>query len=147
MAWTAQQPVIIETAFATAVGDRDDVIRLPERPHSPPALSCRTVRRGRFRPRPFAMGLDHIQTAQSADTFVALLDLTPHVPGAAADLPLVHARLAAERPPRRDHRAPAPSADRLPHFVPIRLTPLIRRHRPRPPDAHSRLIGGDFEQV
>jgi hypothetical protein len=53
----------------------------------------------------------------------------------------VHARVAAEGPPRRRHRRAAPPAHRVPAFIPFGFPPLIRGHDARPPGAHGRDIG------
>jgi hypothetical protein len=137
VARAAQQPVILEAAFAAAVRHRRDVIRLPSRPFGAPALPRGAIGPRRLRARPFAVRPGDVEAAQSADPFVALLHLLPDVPGAAPDLPLMHARVAAERPPRRLNRAAAPAAYRLPRLVPIRNAPLVRCYRPRPPCAHG----------
>ena len=142
MAGPAEQPIVLESALAAAVGDRDDVVRFPARARRAPGLSGRAIGRGRLRARPLAMGLDDVEAAEPADALVAFLHFAAHVPGAAADLPLVDAGVAAEGPPRRRDWSPAPPADRPPGLVPLGFPPLIGRHDPRAPSAHAPLIGG-----
>src|SRR5438132_190769 len=60
------------------------------------------------------MRLDDVQAAQPADALVALLDFPPDVPGTAADLPFVHAQVAAERAAGGCDGAAAPAAARSP---------------------------------
>src|SRR6476620_11957471 len=96
VAGAAQQAVVLQSAFAAAVRDRDDVVRLPARAFRAPGASCRPIAGRRLAPGPLAMRLDDIQSAELTRTLVALLDLTPHVPGTAANLPFMDARLAAE---------------------------------------------------
>src|SRR4051812_49754093 len=83
------------------------------------------------------MRLHHVQAAQPADPLVALLDLAAHVPRAAADLPFVHAGIAAEGPALRRDRSAAPPADRPALLVSLGLAPLIRRHHPPPSRCHD----------
>src|SRR5260370_23483023 len=125
MAGEAEQAVVVGPALAAGVGNGDDVIRLPGRPLGAPALAGGTVGHRRLRTRPLAVRLDHIQAAQPADPLVALLDLASHVPGAAADLPFVYARVAAERAPGGCDRAAAPAADRSAGVVAVGLPPAI----------------------
>ena len=137
VAGPAQQPVVLEAALAAAVRDRHDVIGFPPRPRRPPgpprgAIGCR-----RLRARPLTVRLDDVEAAEPAGALVALLHLLPHVPRAAADLPFVHAGVAAERAPRRLHRPPAPAADRLAGVVALRLAPLIGGDDARAAGAHG----------
>ncbi len=121
----AEQPVVLQTAFAAAIGDGNDVVRLPGRARGAPGAATGTIGCRRFRPAPLTMRLDDVEAAQPARALVALLHVLPHVPRAAADLPFVHARIAAERPPRRLHGFAAPTADRESGFIPLGLPPLI----------------------
>src|SRR4029079_6838225 len=89
--------------------------------------------------RPRAVRLDDVDAAQAADAAVALLHLAPHVPRAAADLPLVHARFAAEGPPRRLHRPAAPAADGPAVLVSIGNAPLLGADRAGARGAHARV--------
>src|SRR5258708_9196079 len=125
MAGAAEEAVGVEPALPAAVGNRDDVIRLPARPLGAPALARGTVGRRRLRPRPLPVRLDDVQAAQPADPLVARLHLAAHVPGAAADLPFVHARVAAERAPGGCDRTAAPAADRGAGVVAVGLPPAI----------------------
>jgi hypothetical protein len=82
-----------------------------------------------------------VESAEPADPLVALLHLAPDVPRAAADLPLVHAAVAAEGPPRQRDRNTAPAADRLTRLVAFRLSPLIGCHNPGSSGTHLTVIG------
>src|SRR5262245_28040003 len=97
VARAAEQPVVVETALAAAVGDGNNVIGFPARTHGPPAFPRGAIPGRRLRARPLAMRLDDVEAAEPARPLVALLHFAAHVPGAAADLPFVHARLPAER--------------------------------------------------
>src|SRR5258708_11816658 len=142
MAGTAEQPVVVEPALPAAVGNRDDVIRLPARPLGAPALARGTVGHRRLRTRPLAVRLDYIQAAQPTDPLVALLDLASHVPRAAADLPFVYARVAEERAPGGCDQAAAPAADRSAGVVAVGLPPAIGGDGALAAGAHQRPIGG-----
>ena len=87
------------------------------------------------------MGLHDIEATQLADALVALLDLLADVPGAASNFPLVHARVAAEGPTRRLHRAAAPATDGLPGSIAFGLAPLLGGHDTGAPGAHELDIG------
>lgn len=137
MTGPAEEPVVLEATLAAAVGDRDDVIGLPLRTGRAPRLTRGPIRGWRLRTRPFPVRLDDVEAAQPADPLIALLHFTTHVPRAAADPPLVHAGITAERPPRTGHRSLAPPAHRFPRLVSLRDTPLIRRHDPRPLGTHA----------
>lgn len=137
VALAAQQPVVLEPAFAAAVGDRDDVIGFPSGTCGTPGAPAGAIAGRRLRPRPFAMRLDHVEPADLARAFVAPPDLLADVPRAAANLPLVHARVAAEGSPRRLHETAAPAAHRLAGLVALGLSPLLRRHHPGAPRAHG----------
>ena len=126
MAGPAEQPVVLEPAFAAAVGDRDNVVRFPARPLGAPGPPGGAIASRRFAPGPLAMRLDDVHSADLARALVAFLDLTPHVPRTAANLPFVDARLAAECAARRLYWRLAPPADRLTLFIPFGNTPLIR---------------------
>ena len=141
MARPAEEPVVVESALAATVGDRHDVVRFPSGPPGTPGSPGRAIGCRRLRSGPLAVRLHHVEAAQPADPFVPLLDLAAHVPGAASNLPFLDARIAAEGSPRRDHRTPAPSADRLTVWVALWFPPLIGRHDPYAPGAHGRCIG------
>ena len=137
MTRAAQQTVVFQSAFPAPVGYRDDVIGFPAGTRRAPDSSGGSVTLRRFRPGPFAVCLDHVEAAQLAGSFVAFLDLLAHVPGAAANLPLVYALVTAERAPRRLHRALAPAADRISRVVALRNAPLIRGYHARAASAHA----------
>lgn len=140
VAGTAEQAVVLEAALAASICDRHDVIRLPRGTRGPPGPAGEPIGDRRLRSRPLAMRLHHVEAADLTDSLVALLDLLPHVPRAASDLPLVYARVAAERPARRVHLPATPAADRFTGVVAIRLAPLLGRHDARPAGAH----GGEY---
>src|SRR5687768_6037652 len=122
----AEQPIVLEPALAAAIRDGDDVIGFPTRfRRSPQAPRC-AVGGWRFRARPFAVSLRHVEATELARAAIPFLDLFANVPRAAADLPLVHARLAAEGPPRPAYRRAAPPADRLSVRTANRLAPFLR---------------------
>src|SRR5215207_918937 len=125
MAGTAEQAIVLEPALTATVGNGNDVVRFPARPAGAPGLARGAILSGRLAPRPFAVCFDHVESAEATDSFVSLFDLAPHVPRTAADLPFVNAGITAERPPRPDHAALAPAADRLPRLVAFRNSPLI----------------------
>jgi hypothetical protein len=125
VAGPAEQPVVLQAALAAAVRDGNDVVRLPTRARGAPGASRGAIGYRRFRAAPLTMRLDDVEAAHPACALVALLHLLPHVPRAAADLPFVHARVAAERPTRRLHGGAAPTADRVAGFIPLGLPPLI----------------------
>jgi hypothetical protein len=139
VAGAAQQAIVLEAALAAAVGHRDDVIGLPPGPRGAPGLPCRAVGRRRLRPRPLAVGLHHVEAAQPARPFVTLLDLAADVPRAAANLPLVDAGAAAERPARPRHQPAAPAADRPARRVQDRLPPFVGRDDAGPFRAHEQM--------
>ena len=141
MTRTAEQAVVLEPALTAAIGHRDDVVRFPPRTRGAPGLASGAVGAWRFRARPFAVRLDDVEAAQPAGALVALLDLLPHVPRAAADLPFVDARVAAEGPPRTLDRRSAPPADRPSEFIEIRFAPVVSRDRTRTKSAHVGVIG------
>src|SRR5258708_33514354 len=143
MARTAEEPIVVESAFPAAVRHGNDVIRFPPGPLGAPALARGTVGRRRLGARPFAMRLDDVQAAQTADALVALLAFPPHVPGAAADLPFVHARVAAERAAGGRDRAAAPAADGGAGAVAIGPAPAIRGDDALAAGAHGWTIGGE----
>jgi hypothetical protein len=87
------------------------------------------------------VSLEHIDAAQLADASIALLDLLTHVPGAAANLPFVYARIPAEGPTWPRHRAATPPADGLTGLVAIGDAPLVGGHDALPERAHLQGIG------
>lgn len=134
----AEQAIVLEAALAAAVGHRHDVVRLPSGPRDAPGFACGTIAGGRFGPGPLTVRFHHIEAAQPAGALVALLYLLTHVPGAAADFPLVHARVATKRAPRRLYRRSTPAADGLARFRAIGLPPLSGRDNAGAAGAHGR---------
>jgi hypothetical protein len=137
MTGPAEQTIIFKTALAAAVRDRHYVVGLPRGTGGSPGLPRGTIRRGRAGCRPRPMRLDDVETAQLAGALVALFDLPTHVPRAAANLPLMDAGVAAERPARRPDGAAAPPAHRFPRLVALRLPPLVRCNGARAAGAHE----------
>src|SRR5262245_21050 len=86
---STQQSIVLQAALTSAVRDWNDVIGLPARPCRTPEFSRGAVASRRLRSRPCAMSLNHVESADLTDPFVALLDLLANIPGAASDLPLV----------------------------------------------------------
>lgn len=137
MTRTAEQSIVLEPAFAAAVRDRDDVISFPSWTKGAPGAPRGAIAGWRLRPRPLAVGFHDVQAAEMAGALVAFLDLLPDVPRAAPDLPLVHARVAAERATRRLHGTTTPATDRLAGVIASRLTPLVSRHDADATGAHA----------
>jgi hypothetical protein len=137
MTRTAEQSIVFEPAFSAAVSDGNDVIGFPAWTKEPPSAPCGAIAGRRLRARPLAMRFHDVEATQLADALVALLDLLADVPGAASDFPLVHARIAAERPPRWFDEAAAPATDRLPSGVAFGLAPLLGGHDTGAPGAHE----------
>jgi hypothetical protein len=135
--WPAQQAVVLQAALTSAVGDRDNVIRFPPRLRRAPGAAGGAIRGRGLRPRPLAVRLDDVESTEAAGPFVPFLDLLTHVRWAAANLPLVHTGVAAERAARRAHELPAPAANRLTGGVALRLAPLFCGDDARPEGAHG----------
>src|SRR5918996_1678360 len=83
----------------------------------------------------------YIEPARLADPAIALLHFLADVGRAAANAPLVHAGVAAERAPRLLHRPVAPAADRLPCGVALRLPPVVCRDGAPTHVTHAESIG------
>ena len=122
-----QQPVILQSAFTAPIGHWQHVIRFPSGTPLPPPAARGSVAGGRAVPPPLAVRLSDVRPAQTADSLVTLPDVLPDVARVAADPPLVHTGVAAERAPRRPHRRFAPAADRLTERIAIGDAPLVRR--------------------
>ena len=137
----AEQPVVLESALASAVGDGNDVIGLPSWSHRTPRLASGTIGSRWLRPRPFPMRFHDVESAQLTGTLIALFDLLAHVPRAAPDLPFVHAGVTAERPAWRSDGPAAPPADCLALFIFVWDAPLFGRHGPAASCAHRPCIG------
>jgi hypothetical protein len=134
---TAEQSIVLEPAFAAAVRDRDDVIGFPTGTEGAPGAARGAIAGRRLRSCPLAVRLHDVRATELTDALVALLDLLTDVPWAAPDLPLVYARVAAERAARGRHGTTTPAADRLAGVIAIRLAPFIGRHSPRATGAHA----------
>jgi hypothetical protein len=145
---TAEQSIVLEPAFAAAVRDRDDVIGFPPWTKGAPGAAGGAIAGGRLRSRPLAVSFHDVTATELTDALVALLDLLTDVPRAAPDLPLVYARIAAERAARGLHGATTPAADRLAGTIAMRLAPLIGRHNPRATGTHAgRYRWGQLESL
>jgi hypothetical protein len=83
------------------------------------------------------MSLDHVESADLTNPFIALLDLLTHVPGAAPDLPLVNAPVAAECATGRLDEAVTPTTNRFAGGVAFRLSPLLGGDNARAMSAHA----------
>ena len=148
MTRTAEQSIVLEPAFAAAVGHRDDVIGFPTRTKDAPGAARGAIPGRRLGSRPLAVRLHDVIATELTDALVALLDLLTDVPRAAPDLPLVYARIAAERAARGLHGATTPAADRLAGIIAMRLAPLIGRHNPRATGTHAgRYRWGQLESL
>ena len=137
MTRTAEQSIVLESAFAAAVRDRDDVIGFPAWTKGAPGAARGAITGRRLRSRPLAVRFHDLKATPLTDALVALLDLLTDIPRAAPDLPLVHARIAAERAARGLHGTTTPAADRIAGVIAIRPAPLIGRHNPRTTGAHA----------
>jgi hypothetical protein len=137
MTGPAEEAIIFKSALTAAVRDRHYVVRLPHGTGGPPGLPRGTIRRGGPACRPRPVRLDDVEATQPAGALVPLFHLFAHVPWAAANLPLMDAGVAAERPARRPDEAAAPPAYRFPRVVAFRLPPLIRCNDARAPGAHE----------
>jgi hypothetical protein len=134
----AEQSIVLEATLAAAVGDRDDVVRFPAWAGPAPRAPCGAILGWRLRSRPLPVSLHDIDAAHLTDSLVTLLDLLTDVPRAAADLPLVDARVAAKRASRRTNGPAAPATDRLSGGVALWLAPLVRCDDTRAASAHAR---------
>jgi hypothetical protein len=134
---TAEQSIVLEPAFAAAVRDGDDVIGFPTGTKGAPGAPRDPIASGRLRSCPLTMGFHHVEAAELAGALIALLDLLTDVPRAAPDLPLVHARVTAERAARRLHGTTTPAADRLAGVIAIGPPPLISGYNARATGAHE----------
>ena len=138
VAWTAQQSIVFKSAFAAAIGDGDDVIRLPTRTRGAPRASSGAIGHRRLRSRPLPVRLKHVESAQLANPLVSFLDLLSHIPRAASNFPFVNARVTAEGAPRRLDDTVAPATDGFAGGIALRLSPLIRGNDTRATSAHAR---------
>lgn len=125
VAGPAQQPVIVETAFAAALGDRHDVIRFPARSRGAPAASRGPIARRRTLAAPSALGAPHVEPTQSAHARIPRPDLFADIAGIAAQLPFVHARVAAEGAARWANDGAAPAANRVTGGIAIGNAPVL----------------------
>jgi hypothetical protein len=142
MALQAQRPDIGEIAFASTLGNRSDMVGIPQA-GSPQALQAQVAKHAYSsrRPEPLdAMPLCHrVQSARGADTFVAFKHLVPQVSRIGAQPPFVNAPIGAEGPPPDWNLQAAPSAqDSAPkparQFRPLRAATAHRAiltQRPR----------------
>jgi hypothetical protein len=138
MAGAAEEAVIVQAALAAAVGDGEDMVRLPARPCCAPGATFPA--RG-FRGPPAAprrLCLFDIERTAPADPRITLPDLFPHVARAAPQPPLVDARVAAEGAAARGRdNALAPAADWLACGVAVGLAPVVPINGATPNGAHA----------
>ena len=125
MASPTKQSIVVKSAFAAAVSDRHDMIRFPARACRSPLFPRGAVARRRLGSRPLPVRLHDVKTADPTDSLVALLDLLTDIPGTAANLPFVDARVAAERATRWCDGSVAPAANGLSSRISIRFAPLF----------------------
>src|SRR5436309_4937272 len=143
VAGAAQQAVVVEAAFAAAVGDGQNVIGFPSRTVVAPRAPLGAVGRGRFAAPPSSLGERDVEAAEPADAAVALPHLIAHVPRIASDPPFVNARVAAERAARPTHDGAAPSAGRASSIGAVGLAARVGRHRAPAYCAHPGVYGVD----
>lgn len=137
MTWTAQQPQVREAALSSAVGDGDDVIDFPARFCITPLAERAAGTGGGPRPAPLAVGPHEVEEAPLTDTAIALPDEIARVAHVAADAPLVHAAVAAERPAGwPDQRSTTP-AHCAPGGIAIWLAPRFTADASLPEIAHA----------
>jgi len=141
MARAAQEAVVLEAAFSTAISHRNDVIRFPTGTSGAPGFSRRTVRDRRLRSCPLSVGLHDVETTDLADALVTLLHPLTNVPGTAADFPLVDAGVAAERASRSGDRPATPATDWLAGRVALRFSPVLGRDASASARTRGRHIG------
>ena len=141
MARPAQEPVVLQSALAAAIGDRHDVVGLPSRP----ARLASVFRAARSE----AGGRDRVHAR------CALTTSNPH----SRQIPLsrfftccrtYHGLLRifhswTQASPQNVRRGgftgrAAPAADRLPGLVPLGLPPLIRSDDARATGAHAAMV-------
>jgi len=138
----AEQAIVLEAAFAAAVGDRQNVIGFPSRPRLAPAAPIRAGGSRRTLAAPHLLGALDVEPAALAEAAVALPDLLTNVAGAASQSPLVDALVSAERAaPRRGDDGAAPAANRLARLVPIGLAPAVAVDGAAADGAHAEYFG------
>ena len=132
-----QQPIVLEPAFPSAVSHRNDVVRLPAWPRGAPGLPRRAVGHRGLRSRPRTVSLDHVESADLTNSFIAFLDLLTDVPGTAPDFPLVNAPVAAEGATGRRDEAVTPTTNRFAVGVAFGFPPLLGGDDTRATSAHA----------
>lgn len=137
----AEQPVVVQPALTAAIGHRDDVVGFPARLGEPPGAARGAIPGRGLGARPFAVSLDDVESAQRAHALVALFQLLTDIPGTTADLPLMDAGVAAERPAWLGHRTAAPPADRRARLIANGLAPFLGGDDAAPCGAHGCTIG------
>ena len=134
---TAEQSIVFQSALATAVSNRNNVIGFPAGARGAPDASSGAIRHWRLRSRPLPVRLHDIEAADLADTLVALFDLLANLPGTASDFPFVDAGVAAERASWRLDRTATPPANRFACGIAIWLSPLLGGDDTRALGAHA----------
>jgi hypothetical protein len=133
----AEQSIVVEPAFAAAVSHRHNVIRFPSWADGSPRFSRGAVACWRLGSRPLPVRLHDVETADLTDSLVAFLDLPTDIPGTAANLPFVDARVAAECATRWCDGSMAPAANGLSGRIAIRFAPLFGSYDARAAGAHA----------
>src|SRR5207244_1993146 len=123
MAPEAEGLHVLQTAFAAAVGDRADVVRVPQRVAEPDLERLADLAVG-FRA---ALAAEHVtqegealfevfalEPADRAAPRVALPDAAPEERGVGLEFPPIDAGVAAERAASRRHFLPALAAEAAP---------------------------------
>ena len=87
----AEQSIVLQSAFAAPIGNRDDVIGFPSRTRGAPQAQGGAISHRGLRSGPLPVRLDDIESADLTDALVSLLDLLADVPRTASNLPFVNA--------------------------------------------------------
>jgi hypothetical protein len=113
MAPDAQRPEIDEVALTAALGDRKDVIGVPEAgaPGVDIEPPCQAFALGRRQCFESPEERHRVQATEGTDPPIAGKDLLSQVGGIRAQAPFVNTRFAAECPPALGHFETAPTAD------------------------------------
>ena len=133
----AEQSIVFQAAFTTAVCHRDDVISFPTWACRAPFFSSGAIGSRRPGSRPLPVRLHDVETANPTDSLVALFDLLTDIPGTAANLPFVDACVAAERATRWCDGSVAPAANGLSGRISIWFAPLFGSHDASAAGAHA----------
>jgi len=141
VALPAEQAVVVQPAFSTAIRNRHNVIRFPPRASGAPLAARDAIERAWLLTSPQAFGLSDIEAASLADPGITLPDPFADVTRTAAHLPFVHARIAAECPSRWADETTTPAANRISRWVAIGFAPVVGSDGAAPDGAHAEHIG------